>query len=200
MKAKESGNELRSAAAAETTKALLARWYAGETIEAEERLLRERLHADPEAVDPTDQLLFAGLGALAEVRMPAAQRGAQEERLRRAEAPEQDGVLLSSASRSGVEAPGRAGRSGRRGGWLIGRRWIAATVAAAAMVVIGLTAAWNLRTPYYYIDGVAIYDPERALAATSCLHELDVLSLSDELLDRLLEYDPLETSRTTINW
>ncbi len=137
--------------------ALLARWYAGETTDAEEASLRERFEHDgqpPQGLNPAkeghdiDALLFAGLRELADERMPAP-----------------------------------APRSDRRPVLRIVWR----SVAVAAIVAIGILLGLQLRTPYCYIDGVAVYDKETALAATDCLNSLAALELPDRVLDQLLE-------------
>ncbi len=141
----------------EKIEALLARWYAGETTDAEDAILRERFENDdrtPRKLNPAkndrdiDALLFAGFRALADERMPAP-----------------------------------APRSDRRPVLRIVWR----SVAAAAVVAIGILLGLQLRTPYCYIDGVAIYDKETALAATDCLNTLSALELPDRVLDQLLE-------------
>jgi len=137
--------------------ALLARWYAGETTDAEEAILRERFGNDdrqPQSLNPTkddcdiDALLFAGFRALSDERMPVP-----------ALRPNRRPVL----------------------------RIVWKSVAVAAAVVIGIILGLQLRTPYCYIDGVAVYDKETALAATDCLNSLAALELPDRVLDQLLE-------------
>ncbi len=137
--------------------ALLARWYAGETTDAEEASLREGFENDGQphqGLNPAkddrdiDALLFAGLRALSDERMPAP-----------------------------------APRSNRRPVLRIVWR----SVAAAAMIALGILLGLQLRTPYCYIDGVAVYDKETALAATDCLNSLAALELPDRVLDQLLE-------------
>jgi len=137
--------------------ALLARWYAGETTDAEDASLRERFANDDrssQGLNPTkddcdiDALLFAGFRALADERMPAP-----------------------------------ALRPNRRP--ILRIVWRSVTVAAA--VAIGIILGLQLRTPYCYIDGVAVYDKETALAATDCLNSLTALELPDRVLDQLLE-------------
>ncbi len=136
---------------------LLARWYAGETTDAEEASLREQFEHDGQPsrkLNPAkddcniDALLFAGFRALADERMPAPAR-----------------------------------RSNRRPILRIVWR----SVAVAAVVAIGILLGLQLRTPYCYIDGVAVYDKETALAATDCLNSLSALELPDRVLDQLLE-------------
>lgn len=68
------------------------------------------------------------------------------------------------------------------------RRWWQWTVAAAAVVAIVLVVD-HLRTPYCYIDGQAIYDPEVALASTDCLAQLEYFDQSVELFDTLITND-----------
>ncbi len=137
--------------------ALLARWYAGETTDAEEASLRERFEHDGQPHQglnsskddrDIDALLFAGFRELADERMPAP-----------------------------------APRSNRRPILRIVWR----SVAAAAMIALGILLGLQLRTPYCYIDGVAVYDKETALAATDCLNSLSALELPDRVLDQLLE-------------
>lgn len=135
----------------ESVEALLGRWYAGRTTEAGERRLRRAMRRRPSAAADPDALLFAGLAALAEERMPAA-----------------------------APLPGPQRRTRRT------RIWIAAT-AAAALVALGIFAGTQARRPYCYIDGVAIYDKEQALAATGWIKGLDALALSDRLLDQLIQ-------------
>ena len=141
----------------EKIEALLARWYAGETTDAEEASLRERFENDgcpPQGLNPAkddrgiDALLFAGLRALSDERMPAP-------------APRPDRRPLL--------------------------RIVWRSAAAAAMIALGILLGMQLRTPYCYIDGVAVYDKETALAATDCLNTLSVLELPDRILDQLLE-------------
>ncbi len=141
----------------EKTDALLARWYAGKTTDAEDASLRERFANDDrpsQGLNPTkddgdiDALLFAGFRELADERMPAPAR-----------------------------------RSNRRPVLRIVWR----SVAVAAAVAIGILLGLQLRTPYCYIDGVAVYDKETALAATDCLNSLAALELPDRVLDQLLE-------------
>ena len=50
-------------------------------------------------------------------------------------------------------------------------------------VVLGL----QLREPYSYIDGKAIYDRETALAATEYLDGLTALRIPEQVLDQLLK-------------
>lgn len=141
----------------EKTDTLLARWYAGETTDAEEALLRERFANDDrpsQGLNPAkegcdiDALLFAGFRALSDERMPAPARRPNRR------------PLLRIVWRS---------------------------VAVAAAVAIGILLGLQLRTPYCYIDGVAVYDKETALAATDCLNSLAALELPDRVLDQLLE-------------
>ena len=141
----------------EKIEALLARWYTGETTDAEEAILRERFANDDrpsQGLNPTkddrdiDALLFAGFRALSDERMPAP-----------------------------------AHRSNRRP--VLRIVWRSAAIAAA--VAIGIILGLQLRTPYCYIDGVAVYDKETALAATDCLNSLAALELPDRVLDQLLE-------------
>ncbi len=141
----------------EKIEALLARWYAGETTDAEDAILRKRFENDGQpsrklnlAKDDCDidALLFAGFRELADERMPAP-----------------------------------VPRSNRRPVLRIVWR----SVAAAAVVAIGIILGLQLRTPYCYIDGVAIYDKETALAATDCLNTLSALELPGRVLDQLLE-------------
>lgn len=141
----------------EKTDALLTRWYAGETTDAEEASLRKRFENDdrtPRKLNPAkddcdiDALLFAGFRELADERMPAP-----------------------------------APRSNRRPVLRIVWR----SVAVAAVVAIGILLGLQLRTPYCYIDGVAVYDKETALAATDCLNSLAALELPDRVLNQLLE-------------
>lgn len=141
----------------EKTDALLARWYAGETTDAEEALLRERFANDgrpSQRLNPAkegcdiDALLFAGFRALSDERMPAPARRPNRR------------PLLRIVWRS---------------------------VAVAAAVAIDILLGLQLRTPYCYIDGVAVYDKETALAATDCLNSLAALELPDRVLDQLLE-------------
>ncbi|MBR5850095.1 MAG: hypothetical protein IKZ12_03435 [Alistipes sp.] len=72
-----------------------------------------------------------------------------------------------------------------------GRRWWGWAVAAAAVVglfwVVDRTA-----TPYCYIDGVAVYDSERALASTECLAYLEHLDRTMELFDQLIQTETNE--------
>lgn len=58
-------------------------------------------------------------------------------------------------------------------------------VAVAAFIAIALLVD-HFSTPYCYINGEAIYDPEVALANTDCLAQLEHLDQSFELLDALL--------------
>ncbi len=141
----------------EKIEALLARWYAGETTDTEDAILREWFEHDgqpPRKLNPAkddrdiDALLFAGFRELADERMPATPH-----------------------------------RTNRRPVLRIVWR----SVAAAAVVAIGILLGLQLRTPYCYIDGVAIYDKETALAATDCLNTLSALELPDRVLDQLLE-------------
>ncbi len=141
----------------EKIEALLARWYAGETTDAEEASLRERFANDDQphqGLNPAkddgdiDAVLFTGFRALADERMPTAPH-----------------------------------RTNRRPVLRIVWR----SVAVAAAVAIGILLGLQLRTPYCYIDGVAVYDKETALAATDCLNSLAALELPDRVLDQLLE-------------
>lgn len=74
------------------------------------------------------------------------------------------------------------------------RRWLPA--AAAAVLLIGWVAAWQLRSPYCYIDGKPVYDRQLALSMTDCLEELEGLSALDaasqKLLNQLLNHTPEE--------
>lgn len=126
------------------TDALLRRWYAGQTTEAEQQRLRRAMTggATPRTAD---ELLFAGLQALAEERHPGSSRP-----------------------------------RGRR------MRLVAAATAAAAVLAVGLLLGSLQRKPYCYIDGVAIYDPEQALAAADCLKGLDALASAEQLFEQLM--------------
>lgn len=149
----------------ENPDALLARWYAGETTDAEENRLREHFAtADRPAHEPTaaqddrtiDAMLFAGFRALSTERMPD--------------------TLLGTGTRPAI-------RLHRRPVRLI--LWKSAAV--AAVVALGILLGLRFRTPYCYINGEAIYDKETALAATDCLKSLAVLELPERMLEQLLE-------------
>ena len=149
----------------ETPDALLARWYAGETTDAEENRLREHFatadrpaHEPPAAQDDRaiDAMLFAGFRALSTERM--------------------SDTPLRSGSRPAI-------RPHRRPVRLI--LWKSAAV--AAVVALGILLGLRFRTPYCYINGEAIYDKETALAATDCLKSLAVLELPERMLEQLLK-------------
>lgn len=59
---------------------------------------------------------------------------------------------------------------------------------AAAAVALGLFfAADLLRTPYCYIDGIAVYDRCEAMRATAYLDGLARLEAPQRMLDALME-------------
>lgn len=68
------------------------------------------------------------------------------------------------------------------------RTWWQWAMAAAAVVAIALIVDYQ-RTPYCYIDGIAIYDPEEALASTDCLAQLEQLDQSMAFFDTLITND-----------
>lgn len=139
---------------------LAERWLAAEADEAEERELRDALREAGELPASLRELrvLFDGLEALAEERMPAA---------------------VGKTSQP-VAALRRAPR------WRV-LRWAAAAVAAAVVAVGIFLGVGRLRTPYCYIDGVAIYDREVAMQATVYFDSFAVLDAPNRLVDQLLE-------------
>ncbi len=148
----------------ENPDALLTRWYAGETTDAEENRLRGHFAAagrrkrtlstpDERAIDA---MLFAGFRALGTERMP-------------------DSPLHPSCP--------PATRPNRRPV----RHILWKSAAVAAVVALGILLGMQFRTPYCYIDGVAVYDKETALAATDCLKGLSALELPERMLEQLLE-------------
>ena len=141
----------------EKIEALLARWYAGEATDAEEASLRERFEND----------------------------GCPPQGLNPTKDDRDIDALLFAGFRalSDERMPAPAHRSNRRP--VLRIVWRSAAIAAA--VAIGIILGLQLRTPYCYIDGVAVYDKETALAATDCLNSLSVLELPDRVLDQLLE-------------
>lgn len=60
--------------------------------------------------------------------------------------------------------------------------WVAAAVAAVGICLLADRAV----QPYCYINGVAVYDTESAIASTACLAHLEHLDRSMELFDDLL--------------
>lgn len=62
--------------------------------------------------------------------------------------------------------------------------WGAVAAALAAGLFLG---AGLLRRPYCYIDGEAVYDRERAMAATHYLDGLSELAGPSQMVDRLIE-------------
>jgi len=154
----------------ENPDALLARWYAGETTDAEENRLREHFATDdrpkcaPSANDDSeiDAMLFAGFRELGTERMPGTSL--------RPSCPPADSY------RSAI-------RTNRRPF----RHVVWKSAAIAAVITLGIVLGLQLRTPYCYINGEAVYDKETALAATDCLKGLSVLELPERMLEQLLE-------------
>lgn len=149
--------------------ALLKRWYAGETSDAEDAALRERFAGEnratqglPPAKDDREieAMLFAGFQELSAEQSPY-----------RASAP---------AERIPATRPLHSNRRPAL-------RIVWKSAAIAAVIVLGIMLGLQLRTPYCYIDGVAIYDKETALAATDCLKGLSDLELPERMLEKLLE-------------
>lgn len=69
--------------------------------------------------------------------------------------------------------------------------WWAWGVAAAA--VLGLFFAVDRAAqPYCYINGVAVYDTELAMASTECLAHLEHLDRSMDILNQLIQTDKNE--------
>lgn len=66
--------------------------------------------------------------------------------------------------------------------------WWAWGVAAAAVVGLFLVVD-RAAQPYCYINGVAIYDTEQALASTECLAHLEHLDRTMEIFDQLIQTD-----------
>lgn len=143
---------------------LAERWLAAEADEAEERELRDALREAGELPASLRELrvLFDGLEALAEERMPAA---------------------IGRAPQSPVTSPAMFRRAPH---WRV-LRWAAAAVAAAVVAVGIFLGVGRLRTPYCYIDGVAIYDREVAMQATVYFDSFAVLDAPNRLVDQLLE-------------
>lgn len=174
----------------DTIDELLARWTAGRTTDEEERTLRDLLRGTEEL--PVDlraaRILFEGLESLAAERMP-------EHSERR---PEDRSAAGRSAGSPAGEALGAAMRTsdaalrGRRSMLPHFRSRAAARVfwgAVAAALAAGLfLGAERLRRPYCYIDGEAVYDRERAMAATHYLDGLSELAGPSRMVDRLIEY------------
>ncbi len=154
----------------ENPDALLARWYAGETTDAEEKRLREHFANDarskcaPAANDGSeiDAMLFAGFRELGTERMPDPSL--------RTNCPPAD------ASRPAIHLNRRPFR-----------HLVWKSAAAAAVITLGIVLGMQLRTPYCYINGEAVYDKETALAATDCLKSLAALELPERMLEQLLE-------------
>lgn len=149
---------------------LAERWLSGAASDAEERELRDALRT-AEALPPSLEeyrLLFEGLGALSQERMPRTV----------------DAAAFSSEGR-----PPQAGmRSGERP--TLRRRLVgwSSALAAAAAVAIGIYIGVDrLREPYCYIDGVAIYDREVAMQATAYFDSFAALDAPTRLVDELLE-------------
>ncbi len=172
----------------DTIDELLARWSAGRTTDEEERTLRDLLRGEEEL--PADlrsaRVLFEGLEALAAERMPAHAERPQEgggaasgpawvsdvgplgptQRVRDAAARDRRTMLPRLRSRAAVRI-----------------LWGTAAAAVAAGLFLGSV---RLRRPYCYIDGVAVYDPERAMAATHYLDGLSGLAEPGRMVDRLI--------------
>ncbi|MFG6341664.1 MAG: hypothetical protein K1V70_05845 [Alistipes sp.] len=158
----------------ESIDALSKRWYAGKTSDVEEQQLREAFlnpndNTDSGVCDSRqlEALLFAGFRELAAEQM--------------------------SESRQTVVGPSETTvpPADKRPALRIVRRplhriiWRAATV--AAILVFGVVLGLQLREPYCYIDGKAIYDRETALAATEYLDGLTALRIPEQVLDQLLK-------------
>lgn len=141
----------------ENPDALLARWYAGETTDREEAQLRER---------------FANADRSKCTLPTNADR-------------EIDATLFAGFRELGAESlsPCPTVRPNRRSALRI----VWKSTAAAAVLAVGIVSGLQLRTPYCYIDGVAVYDKETALAATDCLKGLSALELPERMLEKLLE-------------
>ncbi len=92
------------------------------------------------------------------------------------------GALGEERFESGVRRlPGLSLPQPARPRW---RRWL--PTAAAAALLIGWVAAWQLRSPYCYIDGQPVYDRQLALSMTNRLEELEGLSALDAASQKLL--------------
>lgn len=138
---------------------LLARWYAGETTDAEENRLREHFTNDDHTIDA---MLFAGFRELSTERMP--------------DTPLRPNCPPTDSARP-VIRPNR--RPVRHILWK--------STAAAAVITLGILLGLQFRTPYCYINGEPIYDKETALAATDCLKSLAALELPERMLEQLLK-------------
>lgn len=156
---------------------LAARWLAAEATPAEERELRDGLRgAEKLPVSLRElQVLLGGLEALSGERMPRTAR--MPGRIGAAGAPDAERRARAELRPAGDRRPLR-----RR---IL--RWSAAA-AAAAVVAVGLFFCIDwLRTPYCYIDGVAIYDREAAMQATAYFDSFAALDAPNRLVDELLE-------------
>lgn len=69
--------------------------------------------------------------------------------------------------------------------------WWAWGVAAAAVVGLFLLVD-RAAQPYCYINGVAVYDTELAIASTECLTHLEHLDRSMDILNQLIQTDKNE--------
>lgn len=139
---------------------LAARWLAAEATEAEERELRDALRGAEELPASLREMrmLFDGLEALAGERMPEA----------------------------GGTKPLPVTTLRYTPRWRM-IRWAAAAVAAAAVAAGIFIGVDRLRTPYCYIDGVAVYDKEIAMQTTVYFDSFAELDAPSHLVDELLE-------------
>ena len=144
---------------------LLTRWYAGRTTDAEEKRLREHFANDDR---PTERPYPVQEDRAIAALLFAGFRALGTERM-----PD---ASFQPSCRPAIRPNRRPVRH---------ILWKSAAV--AAVVALGILSGLQLRTPYCYINGEAIYDKETALAATDCLKSLAVLELPERMLEQLLK-------------